>query len=71
VWVLLEASSNVRDDEQGRYRTKADKLAAELREQVRYLREMLGEERDARRKADTIIVQLTQANAALTARVSE
>ena len=71
VWVMLEASSSVRDDEQGNYRTKSDKLVAELREQNRYLREMFGEELDARRRADTIIAQVIQVNATLAARVSE
>jgi hypothetical protein len=43
----------------------------ELREQVRHFREILNDERDARRRADTIIAQLTQANAALAARMPE
>jgi hypothetical protein len=68
---MLEASSSVRDDEQGNYRTKSDKLVAELREQNRYLRKMLGEELDARRRADKIIAQLTQVNATLAACVSK
>jgi hypothetical protein len=68
-WVLLEASSSVPDEGQGDYRTVSDELVDELREQVRYPREMLGEERDAHRRADTIIAQLTQANASLAQRV--
>jgi excisionase family DNA binding protein len=48
-------------------REKAERLQ-ELREQVHYFRHILAEERDARRRADTIIAQLTQANAALAAR---
>jgi hypothetical protein len=43
----------------------------ELRQQVHHFREILAEERDARRRADTIIAQLTQANAALAAKVPE
>jgi hypothetical protein len=43
----------------------------ELREQVHHFREILAEERDVRRRADTIIAQLTQANAALAQRVPE
>ncbi len=43
----------------------------ELREQVHHFREILAEERDARRRADTTIAQLTQANAALAQRVPE
>jgi hypothetical protein len=46
-------------------------LVEVLREQAEYLREQLAEEREARRRADTIIAQLTQANAALAARVPE
>ena len=46
-------------------------LVEDLREQVRYLRSILSEEREARRRADTIIAQLTQVNAALTQRIPE
>ena len=46
-------------------------LVEDLREQVRYLRSILSEEREARRRADTIIAQLTQANAFLARRVPE
>jgi hypothetical protein len=46
-------------------------LVEVLREQAEYLRAQLAEEREARRRADTIIAQLTQANAALAARVPE
>jgi hypothetical protein len=40
-------------------------------ETIRVLEEQLREERESRRRADTIIAQLTQANAALAARVPE
>jgi len=40
-------------------------------ETIRVLSEQLQSEREARRRADTIIAQLTQANAALAARVPE
>jgi len=46
-------------------------LVEVLREQAEYLREQLAEEREARRRADTIIAQLTQATAALASRVPE
>ena len=52
-------------------RERREELVESLQEQVRYLREVLNEERDARRRADTIIVQLTQANAFLARRVPE
>ena len=70
-WVLLEAPSSVPDEGLGDYRTVSDELVDELRDQVHYPHEMLGEERDAHRRADTIIAQLTQANAFLAARVPE
>jgi hypothetical protein len=38
---------------------------------IRILEDQLREEREARRRADTIIAQLTQANAALASRVPE
>ena len=71
VWVLLKASGILPDEEQDNCRTKSDELLAELREQVRYLREILGEEQDARKRADTIIAQLAQVSSALAARVSK
>ena len=40
-------------------------------ELIAVLREQLAEEREARRRADTIIAQLTQANATLAARIPE
>jgi hypothetical protein len=46
-------------------------LVEVLKEQAEYLREQLAEEREARRRADTIIARLTQANASLAARVPE
>jgi hypothetical protein len=46
-------------------------LVDSLLEQVAYMREQLAEEREARRRADTIIAQLTQANATLAQRVPE
>jgi hypothetical protein len=49
----------------------SEALVESLQDQVHYLRSVLNEERDARRRADTIIAQLTQANAALSARVPE
>jgi excisionase family DNA binding protein len=48
-----------------------DTFLVSLQDQVSYLRSVLQEERDARKRADTIIAQLTQANAALAQRVPE
>jgi hypothetical protein len=47
------------------------RLVEDLREQVHYLRSILNEEREARLRADMIIAQLTQANAALATKVPE
>lgn len=46
-------------------------LIEEVRERVRSLEGQLAEEREARRRADAIIMGLTQANASLAARVPE
>ncbi len=40
-----------------------EELVESLLDQVAYMREQLAEERESRRRADTIIAQLTQANA--------
>jgi hypothetical protein len=40
-----------------------EELVESLLDQVAYMREQLAEEREARRRADTIIAQLAQANA--------
>jgi hypothetical protein len=71
VWLDTD-SSNVHLQEQveALLREKNERIE-ELREQVHHFREILNDERDARRRADTIIAQLTQANAALATRVPE
>jgi hypothetical protein len=71
VWVSLDRSETVRDQSQRRSETDRDELVGELRDRVRSLERRLDEERESRRRADTIIAQLTQANAALAARVPE
>src|SRR5215208_6601692 len=43
--------------------TAQDERLEDLREQIAYLRRQLDEERDARRRADMILAQLSQANA--------
>ncbi len=48
-----------------------EELVEELRDRVRFLERQVEEERESRRRADTIIAQLTQANAALARRVPE
>lgn len=53
------------------YDTSQATLLASLQDQVEYLRSVVQEEREARRRADMIIAQLSQANASLAARVPE
>jgi len=73
-WVFLDGvdvSETVRDASEAQSETVRDELVEELRDRVRSLERRMDEEREARRRADTIIAQLTQANAALAARVPE
>jgi hypothetical protein len=70
-WVYLDRSETVRDQSQGRSETDRDELVVELRDRVRSLESRLDEEGESRRRSDTIIAQLTQANAALTERLRE
>jgi excisionase family DNA binding protein len=71
LYVHLDRSETVRDKPQGQSETVRDELVGELRDRVRSLESRLDEEKESRRRADTIIAQLTQANAALAARVPE
>ncbi len=63
------------DDDSSETKLKLDgepsALISAKDETIRVLSEQLESEREARRRADTIIAQLTQANAALAARVPE
>ena len=68
VYVYLDLS---RDASHRESQVDRDLLVEDLREQVHHLRSVLNEEQDARRRTDTIIAQLTQANAALAQRVPE
>ncbi len=68
VYVYLDLSQDVSNPES---QIDHEPLVEDLREQVHYLRSILNEEREARRRADMIIAQLTQANAALAQRVPE
>jgi hypothetical protein len=73
-WVFLDGvdvSETVRDSSEAQPETVRDELIEEIRDRVRSLERRMDEEREARRRADTIIAQLTQANAALAARVPE
>ena len=68
VYVWVDATQDATQDEPERSRdeyrdTAQDERVEDLREQVAYLRRQLDEEREARRRADTILVQLSAANA--------
>jgi hypothetical protein len=67
IWVHLDRSETVHDESGDRSETVWDGQLEDLREQVRYLREQLDREREARteerRRQDTIIAQLSAATA--------
>ena len=76
VRVRLDGKDGRRDGDQpdgwteaGRGRRDGEELVEELRDRVRFLERQVEEERESRRRADTIIAQLTQANAVLARRV--
>ena len=71
VWVLLGASSTIADNVQDNYRATSDELVGELREQIRYLRDILSKELDGAMIASALLLELTQANAALATLVPE
>ncbi len=65
VWVERPEESDSRrpsETSQGPASDQSERVE-DLREQVAYLRRQLDEEREARRRADTILVQLSAANA--------
>ncbi len=68
VYVYLSEDSS---ETKHRLNVEPDALILAKEETIALLREQLSEEREARRRADTIIAQLTQANAALASRVPE
>ena len=68
VYVYLDLSQVISQPES---QVHHEALVEDLRGQVHYLRSLLKEERDGRRRADMIIAQLTQANAALAQRIPE
>ncbi len=68
VYVWLNGDSS---ETKPRLDGEPDALISAKNETIRVLSEQLESEREARRRADTIIAQLTQANAALVARMPE
>jgi hypothetical protein len=69
--VYVDTPEPVRDEYTDQSLTDRDELLASKDRIISILENQLAEEREARRRADTIIAQLTQANAALAARVPE
>jgi chromosome segregation ATPase len=67
IWVYLNGSETVHDESGDKSETVWDGQLEDLREQIRYLREQLDREREARteerRRQDTIIAQLSAATA--------
>ena len=71
LYVYMDRSETVQDKAQGRSETSRDELLESKDETIFILCDQLREEREARRRADTIISQLTQAKASLAAKVPE
>jgi hypothetical protein len=69
--VYVDTPEPVRDEYAAQSVTDRDELLASKDRIISILENQLAEEREARRRADTIIAQLTQANATLAARVPE
>jgi excisionase family DNA binding protein len=69
--VYVDSPGTVRDKYADQSVTDRDELLASKDRIIAILENQLSEERESRRRADTIIAQLTQANAALAARVPE
>lgn len=68
--VYVDSTETVRDEYTDTSPDR-DELVVELRDRVRSLERRLDDEGESRRRADTIIAQLTQANAALTEQLRE
>jgi hypothetical protein len=69
--VYVDSPGTVRDKYADQSVADRDELLASKDRIIAILENQLSEERESRRRADTIIAQLTQANAALAARVPE
>jgi hypothetical protein len=63
VWVWVSPGETRDAESRDEPIQSRDELVDELHDRIRYLENQLTEERDARRRADTIIAQLSQANA--------
>ena len=66
VWILLDTDMPRQDtgqDTAGRRQDSDSEMVEELRDRIAYLERQVEEEREARRRADTILAQLSAANA--------
>jgi hypothetical protein len=63
VYVYLDADQPKTGHQPDEDQARPDALADELRDRIRYLERQVEEEREARRRADTILAQLSAANA--------
>jgi hypothetical protein len=59
VWILLD-TGRPRHDATGHRQDAGGELADELRDRIRYLERQVEEEREARRRADTLLAQLAK-----------
>ncbi len=57
-WVYLDRSETVQDQSQGQSATDGNLLYEEMRERIAYLERQVEEEREARRRADTLLARL-------------
>jgi excisionase family DNA binding protein len=62
-YVYVDTSETVRDGSEDGPGAVREELVDELRNRVAYLERQIEEAREARRRADTILAQLSQANA--------
>ena len=66
VWILLDTDMPRQDtgqDAAGQWQDSGSEMVEELRDRIAYLERQVEEEREARRRADTILAQLSAANA--------
>src|SRR5829696_8311638 len=68
-WVYLDKSQTSTGQSTGQSETDRGELVGELRDRVRSLERRLDDEGESRRRADTIIAQLTQANTTFSKRL--
>ena len=60
VRIILDESSTIQDESQDTTGREKNEVVGELRDRIRYLERQVEEEREARRRADTLLAQLMQ-----------